>query len=137
MVEPNTNRHAVQLGAPQSPRGKRIGSYIEREGSTVWRRRVKQKHILRILDAFTVNETILGQLRQRKVDLIRYELRDVGSYEISLDSFLRLCTILRRFAEGEDVYAVPRSEWTFKPAEGNGALKLFELDDQDKKDSRN
>ena len=110
--------------APKLPNGAKVGTYLNENGILVWRRRIKPKHVLRLLDALTVNAYILEQLRQDGVLSIRYCLVGWGVYETSLASFLEKSAFLPGFAGGEDVHALPREQWDFQPT-GTG-LGLFE-----------
>ena len=85
--------------------------------------------MLVFLDAFTVNKGLLGQIEGNGVDEIRY-IADEGEYSMELPSFLSKATILRKFACGEDVYALPRSEWRFCPKSREKPLILFKLEDE-------
>lgn len=112
-------------GGPRLPSGHQLGSYSEEGGKFVWTRKVCNKHLLRFLDAWTLNEGPLRQISSDCVDRIRYVSRE-GLYEVELAEFQIKATVLRRFACGEDVYALPRSEWAFSPQIHTKPLPLFE-----------
>ena len=116
------------------PSGSQVGKLVREDSGLVWERRIKTKHILRFLDALTLNDGLLRAIRGEDVILIRYRLRNVGVYEITLGRFLEKCSLLQGFANGEDVYAVPRGEWRFTPASARH-LKLFSAEQSDR--SRN
>ena len=125
-MQKHTASTAVCEGSgPCLPSGAPAGIYIEEDGRLIWERRIKQKHILRFLDALTINVGLLRQLETDGVQLIRYQLHGDGVYEIALASFLESCSILQGFAAGEDVYALPRDKWDSEAKSGNGQLLLF------------
>ena len=109
---------------PRLPNGRRAGRYLEEEGVLVWERMVQRKHILRFMDAFSVNEGLVAQIRRAGVRLIRYVL-DGDTYEITVTEFLSSCAVLPRFARGEDVYALPRASWRFQPRLDDFGLFAF------------
>ena len=108
---PAANCEAV---GPTLPSGVQAGRYFEEHGLVTWERSIASKHILRFLDAFTINEGLLRQIQERGVDLIRYKLAAEGTYETSLSSFLQSRAFLPGFAAGEHVYALPRDQWDFQ-----------------------
>lgn len=111
-----TESTAVREGSgPRLPHGGKVGSCLKEDGVLVWERKITQKHILRFLDALTINVGLLRQLQRDGVQRIRYKLDGDGVYEIPLPTFLERCSILQGFAGGEDVYALPRSEWCYLP----------------------
>ena len=125
-----TESTAVREGnGPRLPSGGQVGSYLDKDGVRVWERKITQKHILRFLDALTVNARLLRQVREDGVQRIRYELAGNGAYEISLAAFLERCSMLQGFARGEDVYALPRCEWEFTPLARERPLVLFKVED--------
>ena len=122
----NHNESAVicEGGGPRLPNGQPVGSYSNEDGRLVWTRNVCQKHLLRFLDAWTINESIMRQLPADSVDEVRYKTRE-GTYSIGLKEFLEEATLLRAFACDEDVYALPRGQWRFEEGSGSGQLLLF------------
>ena len=89
-----------------------VGRFLSEDEHKVWERFVTDRHILRMLDAFTINAGILDQLVESGVDRIRYVTKS-GSYTVSLPHFVSRSRVLEKFANGEDVYALKRSDWTF------------------------
>lgn len=100
----------------QLPGGARLGEIRRDEGTLVWERSVEGKHVLRMMDAYTINRPILAQLLRLDVDLVRYCAPE-GRYEIPLDVFVTTSKRLPGFANGEDVHALARSSWLFEPAD--------------------
>lgn len=126
----HTKSSAVCEGSgPCLPSGAPAGIYAEEDGRLIWERGIKRKHILRFLDALTINAGLVRQLRKDGVQLIRYKLDGDSTYEIALAAFLEKCSILHGFAAGEDVYALPRNQWEFEAKPGNGQLLLFKKRD--------
>lgn len=117
-------------GGPRLPNGQQVGSYSEEDENCVWTRSVCQKHLLRFLDAWTVNEGVLRQVSMDRISLIRYRARE-GVYEITLSDFLDKATLLRAFACDEDVYALPRDAWSFTDEPESGQLLLFQKRDDE------
>ena len=117
-------------GGPRLPNGQQVGSYSEEGGKLIWTRNVCQKHLLRFLDAWTINDGLLRQLCMDHVALIQYRARE-GVYEIALSDFLEKAALLRAFACDEDVYALPRSVWSFTDEPENGQLVLFKKRDEE------
>jgi hypothetical protein len=115
MSNRNSSTAVCESRGPCLPSGAQIGVYEEENGVLIWERRIKRKHILRFLDGLTVNAGLLRQVRNTDTQVIRYTLDDDGVYEIPLSVFLERCSILQEFAGGEDVYALPRSEWRYTP----------------------
>jgi len=111
-------------GAPRLPNGQRVGTYSSEDGHTVWTRNVCQKHLLRFLDAWTINDTIVQQLLGDAVYLIRYVSRE-GTYTVTLERFLAEVILLPAFACDEDVYALPRDKWEFKSESGSQLMLLL------------
>ena len=117
-------------GGPRLPNGQQVGSYSEESGRRVWSRNVCQKHLLRFLDAWTINDVLLRQLAVDRVGLIRYRARE-GVYTVTLSDFLEKANLLRAFACDEDVYALPRDQWAFEEEPSNGQLLLFMKRDEE------
>jgi len=72
------------------PRGRVI---VDPDGVKTWETRVREsKHLYRALDAWTISETILGQLEDLHVGRIRFVVADRNNeiYEVSLDKFRSL-----------------------------------------------
>ena len=113
-----------EAGGPRLPNGRQVGTYSEEDGRLVWTRNVCQKHLLRFLDAWTINDDLLRQIAADGVHLIRYQSRE-GVYEITLIEFMESANLLRAFACDEDVYALPRGKWSFEPKSGSKQLKLL------------
>ena len=90
----------------------------------IWCRRVREKHILRFLDAWTLNEPLLPQLRAAGVSLLRYVAPE-GAYEAGLDTFLQRAAKLPSFACGETVLALPRCKWQFTPSGEGQRMRLL------------
>jgi len=86
--------------------------------------------VLRFLDAWTINDSILRQILTDRVDEVRYRARE-GVYTISLTDFIDKATLLRAFACDEDVYALPRDQWDFEEEPSNGQLLLFVKRDEE------
>ena len=127
----NTQTKATcEVDGPRLPNGQEVGNYIEEDGLSIWERNVKRKHILRFLDAWTINELIVRQLVADCVDEIRYKTCE-GIYVVSLEDFLEQATLLRAFACDEDVYALPRNQWHFEEGSGSGQLLLFMKRDEE------
>ena len=125
-MQKHTASTAVCEGSgPCLPSGAPAGIYIEEDARLIWERGIKRKHILRLLDALTVNVGLVRQIQRDGVQLIRYKLDGDGTYEIALSAFLEKCSILHGFAAGEDVFALPRDQWDFEARSGNGQLLLF------------
>jgi hypothetical protein len=120
----NTRSRTREMGEPRLPNGRQVGIYSEEDGKLVWTRNVCQKHLLRFLDAWTINDDLLRQVAADGVHLIRYQTRE-GVYEVSLAEFMEGANLLRAFACDEDVYALPRGSWSFEPKSGSKQLKLL------------
>lgn len=117
-------------GGPRLPNGQQVGVYSEEDGRRIWTRNVCQRHVLRFLDAWTINDWILRQLLADRIDVARYRARE-GVYSIPLTEFIDKATLLRAFACDEDVYALPRDEWDFEEEPSNGQLLLFMKRDEE------
>ena len=131
MRNPIRSTAVCEGSGPCLPSGAQVGIYKEGAGVLIWERGIRQKHILRFLDALTINVGLLRQLQRDGVQLVRYKLNGDGAYEIALASFLESCSILQGFAAGEDVFALPRSEWDFRDEPANGQLLLFRKRDDE------
>ncbi len=98
---------------------------LRREGEAmVWCRCVRKKNILRFLDAWTLNEPLLTQLRQARVSLLRYRAPE-GLYEADLGFFAQEAARLPTFACGETVFALPRRKWQFTPSGEGQRMRLL------------
>jgi|GEM_PF-4336592 len=130
MIENTRSRGVCGIGRPSLPNGQHVGSYSEEGGQLIWTRNVCQKHLLRFLDAWTINDSLLRKLTAHHVSLIRYRSRE-GVYEVTLSDFLERATLLRAFACDEDVFAVARDQWDFEEEPTNGQLLLFRKRDDE------
>jgi len=116
------NEHAAPL--VRLPGATPVGKVYLEEGIRVWERRVTARHILRMSDSFTINEPILRQLRNFRVVLIRYVAPE-GTYELDLDAFTAMSKRHRFPSMDEDVLAVPRTVWRFRPRFDGSGLFAF------------
>jgi len=96
------------------PNGKPVGRLLVEAGCLIWERNVSPAHILRMRDAWTINEGIWRQLEAYRVVLVRYIALD-GVYEVLLAEFRRKSQLHPKLASGEDVHSLPRREWRFRP----------------------
>ena len=114
---------------PRLPNGQQVGSYSVEDGRVVWIRNVcLERHLLRIRDAWTINEPILDQLRIDSVDAVRY-VSEAGIYEVELSEFIERSVVLEGFACGENSHVLPRTEWTTHSSSSTEFLPLFVVDD--------
>lgn len=103
----------ILVDGKRIPRGKII---VDEDGRHTWVCRVdEERHLFRKLDAWTLSETILGQLIARDVDVVRLEERRTGAvYEVPLRTFLAEAVELEQRgwrAATEKQYALPRARW--------------------------
>jgi len=75
-------------------------------------------------DIFFVSVTVLDQLAEDDVYLIRY-VTPAEIYEVPLSEFMRQSEKLEHFACGEDTFALPRGYWTTSSGARNHTLPLF------------
>jgi len=106
------DEHAAPL--VRLPGGTPVGKVYLEEGIRIWERRVTARHVLRMSDSFTINQPVLRQLRNLRVVLIRYVAPE-GTYELDLDAFIAMSKRHRFPSMAEDVLAVPRADWRFRP----------------------
>ncbi len=103
----------VIVGGWSIPRGR----IVVEDGVCIWETRVREsRHLYRALDAWTVSESILAQLRDLGVDRIRYVVtdRDGESYEVPLSEFLERAEPLDQSGwakRTEEQWALPRRFW--------------------------
>ena len=96
------------------PRGKVI---VDPDGVRTWECRVREsRHLYRNLDAWTISEAILAQLRELGIGRIRFIEIDQGGeiYEIPVDEFVERAILLDQEgwrAKTEPQWAVPRRFW--------------------------
>lgn len=124
-MKSNRSNSGCEGTRPSLPGGRPVGELKREHGVLVWERRVRSKHVLRMTDSWTVNHGILRQLADFGVTLLRY-IAPEGTYEVALDDFVRSSSVLRKFARGEDVHALPRSNWAYMPRLGQLDLFGFE-----------
>jgi len=124
-------QEAIACGrrGPRLPNGGCIGAFSVEDGEVVWTRHVSlARHLLRIRDAWTLNEPILEQLRAFGVGIIRYITGDI-TYEITLSEFIDSSGVLQAFACGENVYYLSRSKWRTESNTSAEFLPLFVMGD--------
>jgi len=126
MQDSSTSCAARGSTGPHLATGRRVGKFISEAGTLVWIRNITAKHVFYSRDALTINRGLLRQIQKARVALVRYRLRGVGAYEISLGQFVDEAVLLPGAANGEDVFCVPRSNWRFTPEFGGLTLFAFE-----------
>lgn len=115
-----------KLPQPVLPSGTPVGKITVHDGKKVWIRHVRNKHVLRAKDSYTINAPLLEQLKGHHVYLIRYIAPD-AVYEVTLEEFAAKAKLLPRFAQGEDVLSLRRQDWNRKPRNGQLPLPLLEV----------
>ena len=109
-----SRKRVVGAKGPILPSSYVVGRFLNEDGNKVWERFVTDRHLLRMLDSYTINAGILDQLLEHRVDRIRY-VTTRGTYEIPLRDFISQSKLLRGFANGENVHALARSAWSYRP----------------------
>lgn len=96
------------------PRGKIVE---DADGKLTWETQVREsKHLFRSLDAWTLSEEVLKQLRELNIERIRFKVIDQNGviYEVDLSDFVRNASELDQRgwkSATERQYALPRRFW--------------------------
>jgi len=103
----------VLLTTVRAPSGAGVGRIAEERAGRVFARPVGPKHVYRELDAYSIGEHVLAQLRRWRVEHLRYET-DTGDYTITLREFIGHA-VIREFPGVDRQHVCARRFWTFTP----------------------